>query len=182
MSGNRLRLLPPHLSWREHSTSPTMSPTGRTEDSRAPSPPRVSSRNRRGARAFIEVGLALAEIRDRRFYRERFATFQECCQGRFQISRAHGYRLIAQATAIVEMHSLSPIGDNLVFIGLAPAWFVRARQEDMRQARFALVELCALPIPPGWPQFGIELAAGWAPRGWQGGTAHTRLLEEPPGR
>ncbi len=49
------------------------------------------------------------------------------------------------------------VADNVVFIGLAPAWFVRARQEDMRQARFALVERCALPIPPDWPQFGIEL-------------------------
>jgi hypothetical protein len=37
-----------------------------------------------------------------------------------------------------------------------------------------LVELCALPIPPNWPQFGIELTAGWA-RGWQGSIAHTRL-------
>jgi hypothetical protein len=27
------------------------------------------------------------------------------------------------------------VADNLVLIGLAPAWFVRARQEDMRQAR-----------------------------------------------
>ena len=43
------------------------------------------------------------------------------------------------------------VADNVVFIGLAPSWFVRARQEDMRQARFALVELCVLPIPPDWP-------------------------------
>jgi hypothetical protein len=48
------------------------------------------------------------------------------------------------------------VAENVVFIGLAPAWFVRPRQEDMRQARFALVELCALPIPPDWPRFGIE--------------------------
>ena len=74
------------------------------------------------------------------------------------------------------------VADNVVFIGLAPAWFLRARQEDMRQARFALVELCALPVPPTWPQFGIELTAGWARRGWQGGIAHTSLLEERPGR
>jgi len=26
---------------------------------------------------------------------------------------------------------------------------------------FALVELAELPIPPDWPQFGLELAAGW---------------------
>ncbi|MGO8676525.1 MAG: hypothetical protein ACLQVX_11720 [Limisphaerales bacterium] len=74
------------------------------------------------------------------------------------------------------------VADNVAFTGLAPAWSVRARQEDMRQARFALVELCALPIPPDWPQFGIELTAGWARRGWQRGIAHARLIEEPPGR
>jgi hypothetical protein len=51
----------------------------------------------------------------------------------------------------------------------------------MPQARFALVELCALPIPPEWPQFGIELTAGWVRRGWQGAIAHTHLLEESPG-
>ncbi len=50
-----------------------------------------------------------------------------------------------------------------------------ARQEDLRQVRFALVEFCALPIPPTRPQFGIELTAGWARRGWQGGIARTRL-------
>ncbi len=37
------------------------------------------------------------------------------------------------------------VADNIVFVGLAPAWFVRARQEDMQKAGFALVELCALP-------------------------------------
>jgi hypothetical protein len=52
----------------------------------------------------------------------------------------------------------------------------------MRQARFALVELCALPIPPVWPQFGTELTAGWARRGWPDAIAHTRLVEEAPGR
>jgi hypothetical protein len=57
------------------------------------------------------------------------------------------------------------VADNVVFIALAPAWFVRARQEDMRQARFALVELCALPVPPDWPQLGIELTADRACRG-----------------
>ena len=52
----------------------------------------------------------------------------------------------------------------------------------MRQARFALVELCALPIPRDWPQFGTEFPAGWARRGWQGGIAHTRLNEGALGK
>jgi hypothetical protein len=36
-----------------------------------------------------------------------------------------------------------------------------------------LVDLCALPIPPDWPQFGIELTTGWARQGRQGAIAHT---------
>jgi hypothetical protein len=58
----------------------------------------------------------------------------------------------------------------------------RARQEDVRQARFAPVELRALPIPPDWPQVGIELNAGWARPGRQGGIARTRLLQGSRGR
>jgi hypothetical protein len=273
----------------------------------------------RGARAFIEVGLALAQVRDRRLYREQFPTFEAYCRTRLGLGHSHSYRLIEEAQAIVELQAdSSPIGDklaneaqarelarvprelrgqvlrlamelaeggeltariirqaasdlgvegtpllprngddrvqtpdplaravvehfmpcgkivepssgggaflralpkatdwfeiekgrdflqargswdwavgdppfsrfrdllkkamevanNAVFIGLAPAWFVNARQEDMRQAGFALVELCALPVPKTWPQFGIDLTAGWARRGWQGAIAHTRL-------
>ncbi len=46
--------------------------------------------------------------------------------------------------------------DNIVFVSLVGAWFVRSRQQDMRQSGFALVELAELPIPPDWPQFGLE--------------------------
>ena len=69
------------------------------------------------------------------------------------------------------------VADNMVFIGLAPAWFVNGHQQDLGRARFALVELSAPPIPPTWPQFGIELTAGWARRGWRGGIAHSRLTQ-----
>lgn len=48
---------------------------------------------------------------------------------------------------------------------LVGAWFVRTRQEDMRKAGFALVELAELPIPPDWAQFGLELSAWAAGRG-----------------
>jgi hypothetical protein len=55
-------------------------------------------------------------------------------------------------------------------------------QATAGQVRFALVEPCALPIPLDWPQSGIELTAGWARGGWQGGIAQTRLYDGPPGR
>jgi hypothetical protein len=52
-------------------------------------------------------------------------------------------------------------------------------RDFLRKAGFAIVELCALPVPPKWPRFGIELTAGWLRRGWQGSIAHTRLGDGP---
>ena len=70
--------------------------------------------------------------------------------------------------------------------------FVRARQQDMGQvrlrrgyggqARFAMVELCALPIPRSGPSSASSsLPAGRAEAG-QGAIAQTRLVEEMPKR
>lgn len=74
------------------------------------------------------------------------------------------------------------LADNIVFVSLVNAWWVRSRQADIREANFALVELCTLPIPKSWPQFGLTLAAGWLRRGWQGGIANTILEIEAPKR
>lgn len=275
----------------------------------------------RGAAQFVRVGLALREIRDRRLYRETHSTFEDYCVAKFDFHRAHGYRLIEEATAVADLE-MSPIGDvplpenegqarvlaavmaemrvevmrlarvkaagrpltakliraaavelgagrsgngklipdggddrintpdwlaaaivrhfmpsgrvlepcygegafvrampgcdwfdlgdgqnfleadghwdwivtnppysdfrrflkkamqvadNIVFLALINAWFVKARQDDMREAGFGLVELHELPNPePPWPQFGMTLAAAWLRRGWKGGIAHTR--------
>ena len=35
--------------------------------------------------------------------------------------------------------------------------------------------MTAAPHPPGWPQFGLELAAGRVPRDRQASIAHTNL-------
>jgi len=63
----------------------------------------------RGLSTFIEVGNALLEIRDSRLYRDSHPTFEGYCRERWQIERAHAYRLIAAADA---MHNLSPVGDT----------------------------------------------------------------------
>ncbi|HYG34935.1 MAG TPA: hypothetical protein VEC99_09135 [Clostridia bacterium] len=57
---------------------------------------------------FIKVGLALAEIRDRKLYRETHRTFDAYCIERFDMRRAHAYRLITESSVVNE---LSPIGD-----------------------------------------------------------------------
>ena len=59
----------------------------------------------RGLATFVEVGRALAEIRDQRLYRASHGTFEEYCHDRWVLSRTRAYRLI-DAAAVV-----SPIGD-----------------------------------------------------------------------
>jgi len=74
----------------------------------------------RGIKTFFEVGSALAEIRDSRLYRCEFPTFESYCRERWDMGRAHAYRLIESA-GVVE--NLSPIGD-----GILPANEAQARE------------------------------------------------------
>ena len=61
----------------------------------------------RGLATFIEVGTALAEVRDSRLYRETHATFADYCRERWNFSRSHGYRLIRAA----QFAAVSPTDD-----------------------------------------------------------------------
>lgn len=50
-----------------------------------------------GLGAFVEVGVALLEIRDQRFYRIDYGTFDEYLAGRWSLSRSRGYQLLDAA-------------------------------------------------------------------------------------
>lgn len=65
----------------------------------------------RGLGTFVEVGLALKEIRDNKLYRTKHATFENYCQQRWRLSRIHGHRLIEAAGVA---RDLLPIGNNLL--------------------------------------------------------------------
>ena len=65
----------------------------------------------RGMGIFVEVGEALMAVRDNKLYRVGFATFEDYCSKRWQIERAHAYRLVDSAR-VVQM-ILSPIGDKI---------------------------------------------------------------------
>lgn len=62
----------------------------------------------KGWDTFVEVGRALAHIRDRRLYRADFDTFEAYCRQKWHYRRAHAYRLIGAAEV---MEVLSPVGD-----------------------------------------------------------------------
>ncbi len=63
----------------------------------------------RGLAQFLEVGVALLEIRDARLYREHHGTFETYCRERWGFRRAHAYRLIQSARVA---QTLSPMGDK----------------------------------------------------------------------
>jgi|GEM_PF-1417061 len=63
----------------------------------------------KGMRAFVAVGLALMEIRDRRLYREHYGTFEEYCFRRWEISRPRGYELCAAAEVVEDLSAIADI-------------------------------------------------------------------------
>ena len=63
----------------------------------------------RGLASFIEVGEALALVRDSRLYRETHATFEDYCQKRWGLSRRHVNRTIAAAEIVTAVGPMGPI-------------------------------------------------------------------------
>ncbi len=93
---------------------------------------------RRGWNTFLDVGRALATIRDQRLYRDRYGTFEGYCRQKWEFSRTHAYRMI-EAAAVAAV--LSPIG-------------VKLHSES--QAR-PLAGLAPQSIPAAWKR-AVEIA------------------------
>lgn len=68
----------------------------------------------RGLETFVEVGAALAAIRDGRLYRAEYGTFEEYCERRWNLSRIHAYRFIEAAA----------VNNNLLPMGNTPTMFL----------------------------------------------------------
>jgi hypothetical protein len=64
---------------------------------------------RSGLKTFYEVGNALAEIREKRLYRETHSSFESYCQEVWEISRRHANRLIGSA-GVIENLTKGPMG------------------------------------------------------------------------
>jgi hypothetical protein len=72
----------------------------------------------RGLTTFVEVGEALATIRDARLYKDTHGTFEDYCRERWGFSRRHSNRLI-EAAEVVGI--LGPIGPTVTNEGQARA-------------------------------------------------------------
>lgn len=54
----------------------------------------------RGLKTFVEVGTALATIRDNRLYRTEFGTFEDYCRARWDMGRDYADRMIVAAQVV----------------------------------------------------------------------------------
>jgi archaellum component FlaC len=70
----------------------------------------------RGLNTFIEVGIAIRQIRDNRLYRADYDTFEEYCRERWGWSRRHANRQVEAADTVEllkpesELNGLGPVG------------------------------------------------------------------------
>ncbi len=69
---------------------------------------------RKVERAFYEAGKALAEIRDRKLYRDRYQTFEAYCKERFGLGKSRVYQQIAAAEVYEDLVEaiLEPQNEN----------------------------------------------------------------------
>lgn len=65
---------------------------------------------KKGQKTFLDVGHALAEIRDDRLYRTKYLNFDEYCKAKWGFSGTHAYRKIAAAEKASQM---APRGETI---------------------------------------------------------------------
>lgn len=121
----------------------------------------------RGLSTFWEVGSALMQIRDERLYRADFATFEDYCQDRWQMTRRRANQLVEAA----QMGTMVPIENERQARALAPVkedptevreiYAEAERRGDTSSAGIGRVMAERHPTPPLGvdPETG-EIAAG----------------------
>jgi len=63
----------------------------------------------KGKDTFVEVGVALAEIRDSQIYRNTFATFEDYCEKRWSFSKRSAYQFIAAAEVVENVRNCAQV-------------------------------------------------------------------------
>lgn len=90
----------------------------------------------RGMGTFVEVGKALAEIRDSTLYKESHATFEDYCRDRWDMSRPRAYQLIQAAEVKRALSTTVDIPERQAR-ELAP---LRSKPKELRQVWDEVVE------------------------------------------
>lgn len=98
-----------------------------------------------GLATFWTVGAALAQISEKRLYRDKFETFQIYCKERWSITRQHAYRLIE---AVDVFENVSPVGD---IRSERQARAIKHFEKEMQATVWQIAEKTA-PIVDGKPK------------------------------
>lgn len=88
----------------------TLNPTSALTDLERTDLDRCEATIARGLTSFLEVGTALLEIRDRRLYRERYATFAAYCHDVHSISANYARRLMGASEVVALITDQLPEG------------------------------------------------------------------------
>jgi hypothetical protein len=71
------------------------------------------------------------------------------------------------------------LSDNVIFLCLVNAFFMKARMRDIKAEGFGFKEILFLDTPPkntGWPQTGFALGAVHIQKGWDQPTKFSSLI------
>jgi hypothetical protein len=120
----------------------------------------------KGKKAFVEVGLALAEIRDLRLYKREYSNFNEYCQQKWGWTKQHAYRLIDAAPIGKSHHVVTDEATARVLAGVDPS------------VRAGLIESV---VEAGKPVTAAELKRHLPPVPVRNGTNGSNATEVPPG-
>lgn len=61
------------------------------------------------------------------------------------------------------------MSNNIVFLCLVNAFWMKARQRDIKEHGFGIVEIMIVETPKNWQSTGFSLGAVWIRKGWTGG-------------
>lgn len=122
----------------------------------------------KGQQTFVEVGIALAEIRDSKLYRADYGTFEEYCKDKWGWSKQHAYNLI-QCAPIVESNPQITSLNQARAIAKAPA-----------ESRAAILEAVASTGPVTAKSIEAEIVAQAPPSLESQMAEQFKGLEIPP--
>lgn len=98
----------------------------------------------KGLATFVEVGDALAEVRDLRLYQASHDTFEAYCDERWGLSRKRAYDLIGASEVV---GALSPIGDTPMPTNESQARALRPLKDEPEQMAEAMKKASATGKP-----------------------------------
>ncbi|HCG01430.1 MAG TPA: hypothetical protein DEV93_12905 [Chloroflexi bacterium] len=104
-----------------------------------------------GLQTFVEVGLALMEIRDRKLYRGEHSSFKEYCKERWNFGDSRARQLIAAAKLTQGLYETAATNGNAPVVVLnerqARKLAREQREPEITEAEFEVIEETPRPTP-----------------------------------